>query len=285
MESTRALVEKQGGISACFDTIVSIQKKAFIGHLKCMHFLAKQEIAHTTNFTPLVNLAKSLGATYLGEIALGQNQKYTSERFMQEIVLAMGEAALEPIKEEIQNSLIFALLVDETTDVLIIKQMIVYGRCISNGDTKTRFLGIVELSDDRAVTITGALLQFCGKMEFDIRTKLFALGSDGSSVMLGCRGGVSTLMKEHVPYLVANHCVAHRLALTCGQAADEIPYLKKFKSILDQLYRFYQNSAVRMAGLKSIQEVVNDPQLKLTQAKDVRWLSHEKAVRFAFSFD
>ena len=58
MESTRALVEKQGGISACFDTIVSVQKKAFIGHLKCMHFLAKQEIAHTTNFAPLVNLEK-----------------------------------------------------------------------------------------------------------------------------------------------------------------------------------------------------------------------------------
>ena len=34
-----------------------------------------------------------------------------------------------------------------------------------------------------------------------------------------------------------------------------------------------------MAGLKSIQEVVNDPQLKLAQAKDVQWLSHEKAVR------
>ena len=34
-----------------------------------------------------------------------------------------------------------------------------------------------------------------------------------------------------------------------------------------------------MAGLKEIQEVLKDPQLKLTQAKDVRWLSHEKAVR------
>ena len=33
-----------------------------------------------------------------------------------------------------------------------------------------------------------------------------------------------------------------------------------------------------MAGLKDIQEVLNDPQLKLTQAKDVRWLSHEKTV-------
>ena len=148
---------------------------------------------------------------------------------MQEIILAMGEAALEPIKEEIQNSPVFALLVDETTDVSIIKQMIVYGRSYQMERLRHGFLGIVELSDGRAVTITGALLQFCGKMEFDIRTKLFALGSDGASVMLGSRGGVSTLMKEHVPYLVANHCVAHRLALACGQAADEIPYLKKFK--------------------------------------------------------
>ena len=185
---------------------------------------------------------------------------------MQEIVLAIGEAVLEPIKEEIQSSPVFSLLINETTDVSIIKQMLIYGRYISNGETKARFLGIVELSDGRAVTITDALLQFCGKMDFEI---LFALGSDGASVMLGYQGGVSRLMKERVPYLIANHCVAHRLALACGQAVDEITYLKKFKSIVDQLYRFYQNSTVRMAGLKSIQEVVNDPQLKLTQAKDI----------------
>ena len=73
-----------------------------------------------------------------------------SERFMHEIVLAMGEAALEPIKEEIQNSPVFTLLVDETMDVSIIKQMIGYARYISNGETKTQFLGIVELSDGRA---------------------------------------------------------------------------------------------------------------------------------------
>ena len=33
--------------------------------------------------------------------------RYKSERFMQEIVLAMGEAVLEPIKEEIQLLLYF----------------------------------------------------------------------------------------------------------------------------------------------------------------------------------
>ena len=63
---------------------------------------------------------------------------------------------------------------------------------------------------------------------FDIHAKLFALGSDGASILLGCRGGVSTLMKERVPYLIANHCDGNRLALACGQAADEIAYLKAF---------------------------------------------------------
>ena len=48
--------------------------------------------------------------------------------------------------------------------------------------------------------------------------------------------------------------------------------------MLDQLYRFYSNSAVRTAGLCAIHEVLDDPHLKLTQAKDVRWLSHERAV-------
>ena len=59
------------------------------------------------------------------------------------------------------------------------------------------------------------------------------------------------------------------LLLACGQSGDEISYLKWFKSVLDQLYCFYSNSADCIAGLRAIQEVLDDPQSKLTQAKDV----------------
>ena len=72
--------------------------------------------------------------------------------------------------------------------------------------------------------------------------RLCGLGSDGASFMLGIRGGVSKLLKDQVPFLVANHRIAHRLALAAGQAANEITYLKRFKDVLDQLYRFYKNS-------------------------------------------
>ena len=65
IESTPILADKQGRIAECFHTVVFVQKRAFIGHLQCMNFLAKQVIVHIMNFTPLVTLAKSLGATLL----------------------------------------------------------------------------------------------------------------------------------------------------------------------------------------------------------------------------
>ena len=62
--------------------------------------------------------------------------------------------------------------------------------------------------------------------------------------MVGRRNGVSALLKQMVPWVIANHCVAHSLALASAQAADEILYFKKFKAILGQLYRSYSCSGV-----------------------------------------
>ena len=48
---------------------------------------------------------------------MGHNMKYTSEKFMQEIILALGETVQECITIEMQSSPVFALMVDETTDI------------------------------------------------------------------------------------------------------------------------------------------------------------------------
>ncbi len=74
------------------------------------------------------------------------------------------------------------------------------------------------------------------------------------------------------------HCVAHRLALAVGQASESIAYLALFKEMLSTLFYYFHNSAVRQSGLTAIQTILEDPVLKLKQAKDVRWLSHQAAV-------
>ena len=230
------------------------------------------------NFVPLCELSKSLGALYLQNLQRGGNAHYTSERFKQELVEALAQTVAKPIQESLHKSPFFSICIDETTDVSVTKQLIVYCRYLVNANVHSSFISILELPDGTALTIVEAVCKLCEDLNLDIRNRLCGLGSDGASVMLGARGGVSKLLKDRVPFLAAHHCIAHRLALACGQSADEISYLKRFESVLDQLYRFYSNSAVRTAGLRAIQEVLDDPHLKLTQAKDVRWLSHERAV-------
>ncbi len=97
--------------------------------------------------------------------------------------------------------------------------------------------------------------------------------------MVGRSNGVAVRLRSHSPKLIQVHCVNHRLALAASQAGDSVPYLKQFKSILQTLFYFYQNSPVRMASLHAIQEILNDPVIKCKQAKDVRWLSHDKAIK------
>jgi hypothetical protein len=80
--------------------------------------------------------------------------------------------------------------------------------------------------------------------------------------MISACGGVATLLKGKCPWLIPNHCVAHRLALAAAQAADEVAYVKTFKAILSQLYQLYDYLPVRTASLRVIQEVLNDPKLK-----------------------
>lgn len=96
--------------------------------------------------------------------------------------------------------------------------------------------------------------------------------------MVGRHTGVATQLKQCCPPLISIHCVNHRVALAASHAADHIPYLQRFKTQLRNLFSFYQNSPVRMSGLHSIQAILNDPAIKLKEAKDVRWLSHDAAV-------
>ena len=96
--------------------------------------------------------------------------------------------------------------------------------------------------------------------------------------MIGRINGLAARLKRHSPRMISVHRVNHRLALTATHAADGIPYLQHFKSILQTLFFFYQNSAVHMASVHAIQEVLDDPTIKCKLAKDVRWLSHDTAI-------
>ncbi|CAC5372510.1 unnamed protein product [Mytilus coruscus] len=69
-----SIVASQGqGIQAALDTHTSMETTALIGAFRCMYWLAKEEIAHTTHYPSLLELAKTLGCDYLNLLKKGQN--------------------------------------------------------------------------------------------------------------------------------------------------------------------------------------------------------------------
>ena len=82
--------------------------------------------------------------------------------------------------------------------------------------------------------------------------------------MTGCHNEVAVRLARKQPLLTSIHCVAHRLALAASQAGDDVRYISNtFKPTLQQLFYFYENSAVRMAGLKAIEQLLQTKELKL----------------------
>ena len=98
--------------------------------------------------------------------------------------------------------------------------------------------------------------------------------------MTGRHNGVAARLKRLQPILTSVHCNAHRLALAAAQSGDSVPYIANtFKPTLRQLLYFYENSTVRMSGLKAIEQLLQTPDLKLKQSADTRWLSHDSACQ------
>ncbi|XP_065831995.1 zinc finger protein 862-like [Oscarella lobularis] len=259
----------------------------------CLYFLCKRKIAHTTNFEPLMNFAEYLGVKIKEKIGTGRNALYTSEQSIHEMIVVLAEVIENDILSKVRKSKFYSIMLDETTDCTVTEQLSVHARFIDEeGKLCSSFLKIIDLlqpeiesldsaeEDTRisagAETVTKRVLDFLDVHSLD-GSKIVGIGTDGASVMIGCRNGVVKRMQNVCKAAVGIHCAAHRLNLASTQAANSVPYVKKFNSVLRQLFDYYDNSAVRSAGLEAIRKLLQEKG-KLVAPSQTRWLSVEKCA-------
>ena len=116
------------------------------------------------------------------------------------------------------------------------------------------FLQLLELDDQKATTITQALLNCLHHFDFTddyIRDHVVAFVSDGASVMTGRKSGVAAQLTDLFPKLVTWHCLNHRLELAVGDAADEAQGVSHFRSFMYRLYTLYSCSPKTQKHLQS----------------------------------
>lgn len=140
-------------------------------------------------------------------------------------------------------------MLDETCDITIEKKLVIYVRFLKSGKINVAFLGNKHITDGTAEGIKTALCQFLtdkGLIENNNYSSLIGLGTDGASVMTGCRNGVGVKLKILNNKMVQVHCVAHRLNLAASQASKEIPYMEDYRRYIQILHRYYSDSEVNL---------------------------------------
>ncbi|XP_067947328.1 protein FAM200C-like [Watersipora subatra] len=180
--------------------------------------------------------------------------------------------------EKIKPSLMFAIQLDESTDVASISQLMVFAHYVHRETTEEEFMFCSPLTETTAAADVMNLISDFFSKEYLDWGKLIGVCTDGAPAMLGCRAGFAQLVKENDPLVVSTHWFIHRQVL----AAKTIPKgLQEHLSSVIKVVNFIKGSALQIHLFHKLCEDMDAVHSSLLLHTEVRWLSRgNKLLRF-----
>ena len=93
------------------------------------------------------------------------NQKYNSYTYTKEALRALAAACRHKTLEDVLDSLLRGIILDESTDISVISQLLTFYRIVKDGRAKVMFAGVDSLKSGGAEMVTNTMLHRLGKDE------------------------------------------------------------------------------------------------------------------------
>ena len=199
LENVRSSTSSDGGIIQALQKELSLKKSAVKAAVQCLCWLVKSEIPHTTNYDSLLKTVQFI----LKHLYQGENAKYTSQCVIQEFLQTLGNQIEELQLQEVKKCPRFSLMIDESTDVAVLNEMVVYIRYITpHAEVKTSFMKILELFNGTAQTSEEAVVNYLDNTNLPF-SNMVGFATDGARVMTGRLNGVAARLKRRQPVLIS----------------------------------------------------------------------------------
>ncbi|XP_060587867.1 zinc finger protein 862-like [Ruditapes philippinarum] len=205
---------------------------------------------------------------------------YINDKYCAKFISAIAAVRKQEQDRIISEAPFMSVISDGATDSSCKEAEIVLVRSSFQCQVQTHFIAIRNVQKADSTHITEALSDALSERFGEAWKKtLVAMGTDGASVMLGCKTGVVQKMRELTKsQIYAIHCSAHRLELVYKDAVKKLPSKthNKCEALLLNLYLFYKFSPLNRANLtESFKAMGISPKVP-TRVGGTRWLPHTK---------
>lgn len=176
----------------------------------------------------------------------------------------------------INTSCKFSIIIDEASTISHKSVLVVYLKSEIHDceDSVTVFIDLVELEGTTSEIIFKTLISVLEKHGFNekyLHENLIGFCSDGASVMLGRKSGVSSTILQQFPGVSICHCLAHRIQLTLDDVIKEVNEVNNFRYFLDKLYSYYHASNKHQREINNISKELGTEVIKIGRIFGPRW--------------
>lgn len=248
------------------------QELAFRGHDESSSFLNQGNFREIFNLLIKQNDELLFHYEKISNVFTGQ-----SKTMQHEIIHCVYEYIIDNIKSEINDIQFFAVISDDTTDIVEKSQCAITLRYVKKtGELKESFLGFHDVSSSKT---SESLFNLITSVldPYDFRTKLIAQCYDGASVIAGHVNGLQKKIRNEAPNALFTHCCAHRLNLVLQQGSYCVPQSRIFFAALLGISVFFKKSPKRTFVLDTI--IGN----RIPVANETRWCTRLKILNFVAS--
>lgn len=97
--------------------------------------------------------------------------------------------------------------------------------------------------------------------------------------MLGKNNGVAAKLRQSIPHLLEQHCVAHREDLGLDDAWKHVSLMKDIETLLRTVYNVFSRSSLKKSKFEELCQAAEHDSIVFRPLNEVRWLSRHFAIR------
>ena len=269
------LLESNTRQSEQFKKVVSVSEKAQLASYEVAEIIALKSKSHVLAESVILPACKRMVKLMLGDKAEQEISKIPlSNNTIQRRILDLSDNIEENVISKFQNSL-FALQVDESTDISNHAQLIAFIRVIDEDAVINQFLCCKQLptttkGQDIFDAITICLEKY--GLSWDL---CVGVCTDGAPSMVGSVKGFASLVEKQNPNIVRTHCFLHREVLFSKITQKE---LNEVLSQVIEMVNFIKTRPMKSRVFELLCKDVDSHYVRLLLHTEIRWLSKGKVL-------